>query len=81
MRFGKLKELDECRMARSRSESTFSREERSSAFVGKHHVGSIVGGEMVTELPDSRQEHRVRRRSSRPRTASLCPTFSAFIQS
>ena len=54
-----LEELDGCGMARSRSESTIPGNQCSSEFFGKHNVGSIVGRKIVTQLPNSRQEHQM----------------------
>jgi hypothetical protein len=42
-----LKQLDECAVARRRSESTIPCNQRSSEFFGKHDVGR----EIVTQLP------------------------------
>ena len=55
-----LEELDGGGMARSRSESTIPCNQCSSEFFGEHNVGSIVGRKIVTQLPNSWQEHEMR---------------------
>jgi hypothetical protein len=47
-------------MARSRSDSTIPCNQCSSEFFGKRNVGGIVGRKIVTQLPDSWQEHEMR---------------------
>ena len=42
---------------RSSSESTIPCNQWGSEFFGKHDVGGIIGRKIVTQLPDSRQEH------------------------
>jgi len=56
----RLEELDGYRMARSRSESSISRNESSPQFFSEHDICSIIGGEIVTELPNTGQEHEMR---------------------
>jgi hypothetical protein len=46
-------------MAWSRRESSLSRNERGSEFLGKCDVRSIIGRGIVTELPDAGQEHQM----------------------
>jgi hypothetical protein len=47
-------------VARSRSESSIPDNQHSSEFLGRYDVGSIIGREIVAELPDAGQEHEMR---------------------
>jgi hypothetical protein len=47
-------------MAQNRSESSVPRHENSSQFLSERDVCSIIGGEIVTELPNTGQEHEMR---------------------
>jgi hypothetical protein len=47
-------------MTRSRSESSIPGNESSSQFFSEHDICSIIGGEIVTELPNTGQEHEMR---------------------
>jgi hypothetical protein len=55
-----LKELDGRRMSPSRSESSIPCNQRGSEFLGKHDVSSIIGRKIVTESPNTGQEHKMR---------------------
>ena len=55
-----LEELDGGGMPRRRSESTIPCHQGSSEFLGQHNIGSIVGRNVVAQLPNSWQEHEMR---------------------
>ncbi len=55
-----LKQLDECGMARGRSESTVPCDQRSSEPFGQHNVGRIIGRKIVTQLPNPGEKHQMR---------------------
>ena len=47
-------------MARSRSQSPVSRNDRRPEFFGQHDIGSVIGRKIVTQLPNPGKEHDVR---------------------
>ena len=46
-------------MAGSGGEAAIPSDERSAEFLGERNVGCIVGGQVVTELPDTWQKYEV----------------------